>query len=146
LSFYLREDVASAGNRSMLGVVSATDGFWLGSQIPSSQVDIRLGQTVTATLAQPFTKGFYIGSRSSSTLLKLYKDGQPVAVNTNATTPTRPNTNLFAWAFNSSGSPSAVLPVRGSFYSIGQALSDAEALALHEAVRTLQRNLNREIN
>ena len=145
LSFYLRQDVSATGNRSMLGTVDGGDQYWIGALTPSAAVDARLGQTVTATLASPFGKGFYIGSRTASNQLKLYKNGQMVASATGSTTHNKPAANLYLFAFNSVGTTAAFLPSRGSFYSIGHGLNDTEALALHHAVRTLQGNLAREI-
>ena len=58
---------------------------------------------------------------------------------------TKPNLNIYAFAWNSAGAPAAYLPVRGSFYSIGQELSATEAAALTDAVQALQRNLSRDV-
>ena len=145
LSLYLREDVSAASNRALIGTINGTDQYWLGA-ITNTQTNIRLGETITATLAQNMSKGFYIGSRSAANSLKLYKNGAAVASDVTAVTHAKPNLNLFVFAFNSAGVAAAHFPGRGSFYSIGQGLSDGEAQALHEAVRTLQRNLNREVN
>lgn len=145
LSFYLRDDVVASGNRVLIGAINVSDQYWIGA-LTNTQSNTRLGQVAAATLAQNMTKGFYLGSRSAANALKLYKDGALVASDTTAITHSKPNLNLFAFGFNTGGVPGAYVPGRGSFYSIGHALNDAEALALHEAVRTLQRNLGREIN
>ena len=145
LAFYLREDVAAAGNRSLIGGLSGTDQYWLGA-LTNAQSNVRLGQTATATHAANMAKGFYVGSRAGGNAIKLYKDGLAVATDSTAVVHTKPNLNLYAFGFNSNGSPSAYLPARGCFYSIGHALTDIETLLLHDAVRTLQRNLNRHIN
>jgi hypothetical protein len=146
LSFYLREDVSAAGNRSMLGALTASDQYWIGSLVPASQVNARLGQTHTGTLAAAFNKGFYIGSRTASNLIKLYKNGATVASDSTSVTHTKPNLNIYAFGWNSLGTAAAYLPARGSFYSVGQALTDAESAVLNDAVQTLQRNLNRNIS
>lgn len=145
LSFYLRDDVAAAGNRSALGALIGSDQYWLGSLAPASSVNTRLGQTLTAALGAPFNKGFYIGSRSAPNLIKLYKNGASVASDANSVTHARPNLNIYAFGWNSSGSAGGYLPARGSFYSIGHTLSDLEATLLSAAVQTLQRNLNRDV-
>jgi hypothetical protein len=144
-SFYLREDMLVAGNRALLGVLQGSDQYWLGSIAPASQVNTRFGQTFSATLAAPLEKGFYIGSRPSHTLLRLYKNGTLAASDTNTVVHARPNQVIYAFAWNASGAPSGHAPARGSFYSIGQALDSTEAAALHDAVQTLQRNLNRDV-
>src|SRR5688500_6622197 len=43
LSFYLREDVGAAGNRSLIGTLAGSDQYWLGSIAPASQANARLG-------------------------------------------------------------------------------------------------------
>ena len=145
LSFYLREDIVVTGNRAMGGAVDGGNQYWIGALTPSAGVDARLGQTVTATLAGPFGKGFYLGSRTASNQLKLYKNGQVVASASGSVTHTKPSANVYLFAFSAGASASALLPGRGSFYSIGHGLTEAQALALHNAVRTLQQNLAREL-
>jgi len=144
LSFYLRGDVSAGGNRSMLGALNATDQYWLGSLVPASQMNTRLGQLVMPNYTQPMSRGFYASSRTAANSLRLYKNGTPAATDAGAVTHAKPSLAIYAFAWNSSGVAASYLPARGSFYSIGQALNDAEAAALHEAVTTLQRNLNRE--
>lgn len=144
-SFYLREDVSVAGNRSLVGAVNGVDQYWLGA-LTNSQTNARLGQALTATHAQNMSKGYYIASRQEANSLKLFKNGDLVGSDSTAVVHNKPNTNAFVFAFSNAGIGGAFIPGRGAFYSIGQALSDAEARLLHEAVQTLQRNLGREVN
>jgi hypothetical protein len=146
LSFYLREDVGAAGNRGLLGSLGVSNQYWIGALTPSVAATARLGQTATATSAEALNKGFYVGSRTASNQLALYKNGVLAANDTTNVSHTKPTTNLLVFAFMSSGVAAGFLPGRGSFYSIGQALSDPETLALHLAVRALQTSLNRSIN
>lgn len=146
LSFYLRDDVSAAGNRGLLGSLGAANQYWIGALTPAVAATARLGQTATATSAEPLNKGFYVGSRTANNQLALYKDGVLAASDATTVTHTKPVTNMLVFAFMSSGIPAGYLPGRGSFYSIGQALSDPEAMALHLAVRALQASLNRSIN
>lgn len=145
LGFYLRSDVAAAGNRSCLGAVGGSDQYWLGAVNPASAVNARLGATITATLAQPLNKGFYIGSRTASNSMRLYKNGVLSGSDTTNVAHNKPNQNIFVFGFNTAGALGAALPGRGSFYSIGAGLTDAEAAVLHQAVQTFQRNLGREV-
>jgi hypothetical protein len=145
LSFYLREDVSASGNRALLGVISGTDQYWLGA-VTNTQVNARLGQVATATYAQNMSKGFYLASRQAANQLKLYKNGDVLASDGTTVTHLKPNFSTYLFGFDTTGTAGAFLPARGSFYSIGNALSDDEAAILHNAVRTLQRNLNRAIN
>jgi hypothetical protein len=146
VSFYLREDVAAAGNRMLLGAVSGSDHYWLGALTPSAGSDCRYGGVVTASASGTLSKGFYTGVRDSTTSLALYRDASVISTAGSTAATTKPALALYAWAYNSSGSASARLPARGSFYSIGQSLNGAEVLALHNAVRNLQTALNRAVN
>jgi hypothetical protein len=145
LSFYLREDVSVAGNRGLLGTIQGVDQYWLGSLTPASQVNVRLGQTISATLAASMSKGFYIGTRTSFSQLRLYKNGALAATDGTAVVHARPNLNLYAFGWNAGGAAGGYVPGRGSFYSIGQALNATEAAAFSDAVQALQRNLNRDV-
>ena len=144
LSFYLREDVAATGNRSLLGAVNGSQQYWVGALAPASAVDVRLGQIVTATLASPLGKGYYIGSRTAANQLQLFKDGALAAVSSTPVSHGKPAAGVYLFAFSNAGAASAYLPGRGSFYSIGHGLDASEAAALNRAVRTLQVNLARE--
>src|SRR5258708_4987959 len=77
---------------------------------------------------------------------RVTSNGGSIATASSVTGTTKPVFPVFAWAYNASGSSSARLNARGSFYSIGQALSSSEVLALHNAVRNLQSALNRAVN
>lgn len=145
LSFYLREEVIVAGNRCLLGALAGTDQYWLGSLTPTTQVNTRFGQTISATLSAPMSGAFYIGTRENSSALRLYKDGALAASEGTTVIHARPNQSIYAFAWNSAGTAGGYAPARGSFYSIGHALNGVEAAALHEAVQTLQQNLNRSI-
>jgi hypothetical protein len=145
-SFYLREDVLSGGNKSCLGALDASNQYWMGALSPGSEVDLRFGALVLASSATQFTKGFYTGVREASNSLTYYRDGASIATASSVAGTTKPAYPVYAWAFNSSGSSSARLNARGSFYSIGQALVASEVLALHNAVKNLQLALNRAVN
>jgi hypothetical protein len=146
LSAYLRDDVGVTGNRSLLGALSGSDQYWLGSVTPPSSMLCRLGQLAAANYTQPMFKGFYAAARASANSLRFFKDGQLAVSDATTVTHNKPSQQIFLFAFNSSGTPGGFLPARLSFYSIGQALSDFDSAALHTAVRTLQTNLNRSIN
>ncbi|MGV3771998.1 MAG: hypothetical protein ACO1QB_03790 [Verrucomicrobiales bacterium] len=142
----MRDDVGVAGNRSMIGAVSGSDQYWMGSVTPASSMACRMGQLATASMGQAMLRGFYAAVRSTSNQLRFYKDGIMTGSDSSAVAHTKPNQPIYLFAFNSAGTPGAFLPSRLSFYSIGEPLNEQETAALHDAVRTLQRNLNRSIN
>jgi hypothetical protein len=146
LSFYLREDITSGGNKSLLGALDASNQYWMGALAPGSAVDLRYGALVTASAATTLLKGFYTGVREAANSLVYYRDGVSLISSSTVAGTTKPAFPVFAWAFNSSGGVGARLNARGSFYSIGQSLNASEVVALHNAVRNLQSALNRAVN
>ncbi len=145
-SFYLREDISSGGNKAVIGALAGSDHYWMGALAPASGVDLRYGGLITAASGGILGKGFYTGSRESATALTHYRDGAAIGSAGSSTGTAKPALALHLWGFNSSGSSAGRIAARGSFYSIGQALSGAEVGALHQAVRSLQQALSRSVN
>jgi hypothetical protein len=145
-SFYLREDIASGGNKGLIGALDASNQYWMGSFTPSATLDFRYGALVLASVAGILSKGFYTGVRESATSLVYYRDAVSIATASAATGTTKPPYAIHAWGFDSAGASGGRVNARGSFYSIGQALTPTEVGALHNAVRNLQSALNRAIN
>jgi hypothetical protein len=145
-SFYLRDDISSGSNKALIGALDASNQYWMGALTAGVSMDLRYGALVLATTSGVLTKGFYTGVRESSTSLTYYRDGASIATANSATGTTKPPYPIHAWGYNASGSSSARINARGSFYSIGQALAPTEVVALHNAVRNLQSALNRAIN
>lgn len=145
LSFYLQEDVSAAGNRSMIGALTATDQFWIGGLNPASTADFRWGAVATASTAGGLVKGFYTGVRESVSSLKLYRDGALANSNSTTITVTRPALNAYVFGWNSQGAAAASLVGRGSFYSMGSNLDATEVMALKNAVVALQTALGRNV-
>src|SRR5436190_8249393 len=145
-SFYLREDITSGSNKGLIGALDASNQYWMGALTPNVSLDLRFGALVLATTSGVLTKGFYMGVRESSTSLTYYRDGASIATASSAAGTTKPAYPIHMWGYNSSGSSGARINARGSFYSIGQALTPTEVGALHNAVRNLQSALNRAIN
>jgi hypothetical protein len=145
-SFYLREDITSGANKGLIGALDASNQYWMGSLTPSSSLDLRFGALVLATTTGVLNKGFYTGVRETSTSLTYYRDGASIGSSNTAAGTTKPAYAIHAWGYNSAGSSSARINARGSFYSIGQALTPTEVGALHNAVRNLQSAFSRAIN
>jgi hypothetical protein len=146
-SFYLREDVSAAGNRACMGAFGDTEHFVLGSLTSTDNVLGQYGALYSALAERPFNKGHYLLSRTASDNLDFHLNGVKIAQNSNSFSIVKPNGALLLWAWNYLDGPNIQnhLPARGSFYSIGQALSVTEAAAFYGAVQTLQRNLSRQI-
>jgi hypothetical protein len=118
----------------------------MGSLTPSATLDLRYGALVLASVSGVLTKGFYTGVRESATSLVYYRDAVSIASANSVAGTTKPAYAIHTWGYNSAGSSGGRVNARGSFYSIGQALTPTEVGALHNAVRNLQSALNRAVN
>lgn len=145
MSFYLREDLDVGYPRWCMGATSAADEFRLGSSGSTNPVVIQslYGSNQPAVSAPGAGKAFWCGVRGASTDLRLYRNGTLTYTNTTTVTPGACSREIIL--FGSNG-PTAVYPTlnkRGSFYSMGLALTTTEAGLLYAAVQDLQSSLAR---
>jgi hypothetical protein len=96
------------------------------------------------------SRGFYITSRTTSTSLKQYKNSSIFGTNTNTSTGTRARYSIPLGAvryINDPGSDtySNYSNREQSFASIGDGLTDAEALSFYNAVQTFNTTLARNV-
>jgi hypothetical protein len=91
--------------------------------------------------------GMYVLNRSSSNNFKVFKNSNIFGTNTGTQPQTRfPNSNLYLAAFNYAGtSVGNYSSSRCIFASIGNSLTDAEALTFYNAVQAFQTTLNRQV-
>lgn len=90
-------------------------------------------------------RGFVISSKLSSTSLKLYKNGNLQNTVTTSNTINTPSLNIYIGARNNNGTADTYSTKQLAFASIGDGLTDAEALSLYNAVQTFQTTLNRQV-
>ena len=90
-------------------------------------------------------RGYIISSKTSSTSLKLYNNGSLVSTENSSNTVSAPNLNLFIGARNNNGTAETYSVKQCAFASIGDGLTDAEALAFYNAVQTFQTTLGRQV-
>jgi hypothetical protein len=102
--------------------------------------------TYSQGISIPSTR-LYIASRTSNVLFKLFRDGAQVGTNTNTVTGLTPlpNINMFICARNSSGVFNNPSSRNYAFTSIGDGLTDTEAVNLTTAVNTFQTSLSRQV-
>ena len=81
------------------------------------------------------TDGFFIGNRANINSNKIYRNSTLVGNNTDAGGGTLPNIPLFLAAANTSGGAVVFSKLENSFASLGDGLTDAEALAFYTAVQ-----------
>lgn len=89
-------------------------------------------------------RGFWLGSKRSNTDREVYLNGNSQATKTLSDTTAYPNLTLFLGAINR-GTPNLYSAKECAFASIGDGLSDAEALAYYNAVQTFQTTLGRQV-
>jgi hypothetical protein len=90
--------------------------------------------------------GFYLGSITSSTSQKIYKNGILKATSISAQTQTQPSVQpIYLLARNDSGTAANYSPKNLSFASIGDGLTDTEALNYYNRVQTFQTALGRQV-
>lgn len=145
LAAYHRADNAQGGNRLLTGAGDGTQHYWMGALVPASATDSRLGQTQTASGGGQMIKGFYIVNRAANNDLKLYRNGVQLGANSNATAGAGPALNIFAGAWNNTGSPAGYLNTPISFLSIGQSMNTQQLTDFYSIVQTLQTNLGRAV-
>jgi hypothetical protein len=94
----------------------------------------------TTTNAQ----GFWLGTKRSNTDRENYLNGVSQTTKTVSDTLAFPNLTLFLGAINR-GTPALYSAKQCAFASIGDGLTDAEALAFRTAVQTFQTTLGRQV-
>ena len=139
LSFYSRTDVNLT--QVDMGTTNATNVLDIESRI----TNLCYSNSSNAALlnyANTSSLGFYINSRTSAASFKAFKNGLLKATSLTGTTTTMPF-NIFIGARN--GSPLYYSSKQCAFASIGDGLTDAEALALYNAVQTFNTTLLRNV-
>ncbi len=89
--------------------------------------------------------GFYVGTRTASNVLKLFKSGTQLGSTYKGANGARLDLNAFLGALNVSGTAQYYTQRNYAFASIGDGLTDAEALNFYTAVQAFQTTLGRSI-
>jgi hypothetical protein len=106
-------------------------------------VSIAAGTYTTYT--DPNSLGFYLGSRTASNSIRLFKNGSNVASGTTAST-SNPNATLVLGGLNSgTGGIQFRTQKECAFSSIGDGLSVTEAANFYTAVQAFNTTLNRQV-
>lgn len=149
ISYYIGTDTA-AGNKIEMGVgvggtlvpIMLLSAKYTGNLSYSCAYNLSTNQI---TAANADARGFYVGSRTTSTSHKLYKDGSVLATDTNANSNTLPTQGIIIGALNSNGSIVQYTDRQYRFISIGDGLNDTEVSNFRTAVQALQTALGRQI-
>jgi len=97
------------------------------------------------TYANTDSTGYYIASRTSNVLLKAYKNNILKGSYTTTDNATFGSVRIFLSAQSANNVASQFSNRQNAFTSIGDGLSDAEALALYNLIQEFQTTLSRQV-
>jgi hypothetical protein len=104
------------------------------------------GDRLSFSMAGISTSAFFTSTRTSTTALKVYRNGNQIGVTTvNQNVISLPTSNIWISAHNSNGSYSRPSNREVAFASIGDGLNDTEAANLYTAVQLYQTTLSRNV-
>jgi hypothetical protein len=141
-SFYFRTSL-SIGRSASIGIANmslAPYSFnigWVNDMFDGSASRIA-GNVGNST-------GYVIGTRSSSSSHKLFRNNTQIANTTAATTGTPPNANYFIGASNVIGTPTYYDSNEMAMVTLGDGLTDTEASNLYTIIQNYQTILSRQV-
>ena len=99
----------------------------------------------TAFTSTTDSRGFWLGSRRSTTDKEVYKNGNSENTYTTLDPTENPNKTIYIGARNENAGPANFSSKESAFASIGDGLSDAEAANFYNAVQAYQTSLGRQV-
>ena len=148
-SIYVRQNVSNNGVDFGTGGNSGTTAFDISASEASNtfQADIYDYVTNRITATNTDTRGYYISSRTSTTVFKAFKNGSQIgstntATSTGASAMTHP---VHLAAFGVANSPVAFTSREMAFVTFGDGLTDTDATNLYNIVDLYQRRLGRNV-
>lgn len=150
LSIYVRTDTA-AGNKIEMGCANATTanpsmGLFAKYSSTNAVSDAYNNSTNRLSISNSDAKGYYISSRTSSTLHKLYKNGSVIGTDTNTeANNAMPNVQMLIGSFLFGASVIQGTDREIAFVTIGDGLDDTDSSNLNTSVNTFQTTLGRNI-
>jgi hypothetical protein len=150
LSYYSRTNNTTSGVD--IGSFSSLSNYWLQLWTSNfggvSRTTIQRDDTNQAMFASTTRQGFFIGGVGLSgfnSFSKIYQDGVLKNTNNVNLNITRSNTSIYLGALNIDGVAGAFANRESAFASIGDGLSDVEAVNFYTAVQKYQTSLSRQI-
>jgi hypothetical protein len=101
------------------------------------------GQRVSGSITS--ATGFYIGTRTTSTNHKLYKNNTTLGTSTATNVNVIPNANIYICGSNQTTNGFLSSTKQCAFASIGDGLTDTEAANFYTAVQAFQTTLSRQV-
>ena len=140
LSNYCRTN--TAGNIVDIGANDTVTSYLLYQRFSNLFVsDCYNGSTNRNTIANTDSRGFYLSSRTSANMLKMYKNNSTLVTSTTTQTSAMPN----AVVFLASMSGVYLSNREYAFFTIGNGLNDIEQSNLYSAIQNFQTTLGRQI-
>jgi hypothetical protein len=123
--------------------------LWTGEAGNYGGINCRLGAHTITTLENPCTyptTGFYLGTRTSSTMLRLFRNDTLVSYNTSSNANVFASSNLGIFARNTTTSGFNFQSNREfAFATIGLGITDQMASDMNRDITTFQKLLNRNV-
>jgi hypothetical protein len=144
MSIYIRTNINEA--KEDIGIFSGTNGFGIDSRAANVAYYLNhssLGGTFVS-FANTDSRGFHINTRNSSSSHKGFLNGVLKGTNTVVGT-TSISLNIYIGCRNNGGVATFYSSKECAFASMGDGLSDAEALSFRTAVQTYQTTLGRQV-
>lgn len=147
LSYYSRTN--SNGAEVEIGVQSNNGLYYTILELRTSNLSYALiNNTITGTVSASDTdsRAFYIGNRTASNVLNLFRNSTKI-LNSTTTSGALPEGNIYLGAFysGSSATPSSYSTKQCAFASIGSGLTDTESANFYTAVQAYQTTLSRNV-
>ena len=148
ISVYLNTNYASSVDTVDMGVEDAsyTNRFFIEPSTMGMVYSINNSNGVNYINTQDLNSlGLYVNNRISSTTINLFKNNIKLINDTARTSSALSVRPLYIGAHNFVGSASYLSPRRQAFASIGDGLTDAEAVNFYTAVQAYQTTLGRQV-
>jgi hypothetical protein len=139
ISAYVRDNVATGSQMGAYGGAGVFHHIYARYTDAKAYVGINSSES---NISSTNSTGFWIGSRITSTVQKLYRNNTTF-INATVTSGSKPNRNIYVGATN--GGVVDYSSTQNAFASIGDGLDDAEAAALYTIVQQFQTALNRQV-
>jgi hypothetical protein len=104
-----------------------------------------IGNQYAGNLTANSSQGYFLANRKSSTYIEIKRNNTLLATNTNSSSSTKPNGNVWLGAQNNSGGGTLFSNRQCAFASIGDGLTDTEAANFYTAVQAYQTTLSRNV-
>lgn len=143
LSYYSRTD--ANGTQVEIGCQGSTTNYQLLEIRTSGTTYALINQnTLTPSFADANSIGMYIANRQGASDMDAWKNGVKIA-DTTASSSSMPDTKLYIGAYNANGTTLYFSTKQCAFATIGDGLTDAEALILYNLIQAYQTTLSRQV-